>query len=99
MSQTAITSQIEDGPRTVTLQNWTIFRFNSNISTTLEKIPIVDASKIWREKLEDRQAVAEEIRDAFYKIGFFYLIKISISTCGSLKGHTHPPLGAEAFAR
>lgn len=48
--------------------------FSSNVSTNIEKIPVIDASKIWCERLEDRQAVAEEIREAARTIGFFYLI-------------------------
>ncbi|KAF9774414.1 hypothetical protein IL306_007585 [Fusarium sp. DS 682] len=59
---------------TVTLQNGKVFSFNSNQSTELDIIPIIDASRIWSEKLKDRQAVAEEIRTASREIGFFYLI-------------------------
>ena len=48
--------------------------FKSNISTNLEKIPVIDATKIWSQHLEDRQAAAEEIREASRTIGFFYLV-------------------------
>lgn len=74
MSQTAITSPLNDGPKTVTLHNGKVFSFNCNVATTLEKIPVIDAARIWSDKLKDRQAVAEEIRDASRTIGFFYLI-------------------------
>lgn len=74
MSQTAITSESATAPRTVTLHNGQVLTFNSNISTNIEKIPVIDASRIWCERLEDRQAVAEEIREAARTIGFFYLI-------------------------
>jgi hypothetical protein len=73
MSQTA-TLEASDGPRTVTLMNGSTFSFKSNISTTLDKIPVIDAARIWSESLEDRTAVAEEIREASRNIGFFYLI-------------------------
>ena len=61
-------------PRSVTLHNGQVLSFKSNVSTTLEKIPVIDASKIWCDCLSDRQAVAEEIREASRTIGFFYLI-------------------------
>ncbi|KAL3451547.1 hypothetical protein BJX65DRAFT_321383 [Aspergillus insuetus] len=73
MSQTA-TLEASEGQRTVTLMNGSTFSFKSNISTTLEKIPVIDAARIWSESLEDRTAVAEEIREASRKIGFFYLV-------------------------
>ncbi|KAL4876510.1 2OG-Fe(II) oxygenase superfamily protein [Aspergillus karnatakaensis] len=73
MSQTT-TIQAAEAPRTVTLMNGSTYSFNSNISTTLEKIPVIDAARIWSESLEDRKAVAEEVRDASRNIGFFYLV-------------------------
>ncbi|KAI1778578.1 putative isopenicillin N synthetase [Hypoxylon cercidicola] len=78
MSQTTTITKGQQGPRTVTLNTGNVYTFNSNESTTLEKIPIIDASRIWSEKLEDRQAVAEEIREASRDIGFFYLINHGI---------------------
>jgi hypothetical protein len=74
MSQTTVDTRADTKVRTVKLQNGDVFSFNSNISTELEKIPVIDASRIWSDKLEDRKAVAEEIRDASRNIGFFYLI-------------------------
>jgi hypothetical protein len=60
--------------KTVTLQNGKLFSFNSNESTDIDIIPIIDASKIWSDDLNDRQAVADEIRSASREIGFFYLV-------------------------
>ncbi|SPJ88939.1 related to isopenicillin N synthase and related dioxygenases [Fusarium torulosum] len=60
--------------KTVTLQNGKVFSFNSNESTDIDIIPIIDASKIWSDDLNDRQAVADEIRSASREIGFFYLV-------------------------
>ncbi|KAL2824387.1 Clavaminate synthase-like protein [Aspergillus cavernicola] len=74
MSQTTTTVDVPEAPRTVTLMNGHTFSFKSNISTTLEKIPIIDAARIWSESLDDRTAVAEEIREASRNIGFFYLV-------------------------
>lgn len=56
------------------MNNGAVFSYNSNISTTLEQIPIIDASRIWSADLEDREAMAEEIRKASHEKGFFYLI-------------------------
>lgn len=74
MSQTTVGTRSESTVRTVKLQNGDVFSFNSNISTESEKIPVIDASRVWSDKLEDRKAVAEEIRDASRNIGFFYLV-------------------------
>ncbi|KAL4862479.1 hypothetical protein BDV12DRAFT_207186 [Aspergillus spectabilis] len=73
MSQTT-TIEVPEAPRTVTLMNGSTFSFTSNVSTTLEKIPVIDAARIWSESVEDLKAVAEEIREASRNIGFFYLI-------------------------
>lgn len=72
MSQTETILQSEK--RTVTLHNGTVFSFNSNVSTNLEKIPVIDAAGIWSDDIVDRKAVAQEIREASRDIGFFYLI-------------------------
>lgn len=74
MSRTVVDTVAETDLRTVTLQNGNVFSFASNISTEAEQIPIIDASRIWSDSLDDRKAVAEEIRNASRNIGFFYLI-------------------------
>lgn len=61
-------------PRTVTLHNGQTVTFTSNTPTELETIPIIDAARIWSDNLDDRMAVAQEIRHASREIGFFYLI-------------------------
>ncbi|KAF2137686.1 uncharacterized protein K452DRAFT_353383 [Aplosporella prunicola CBS 121167] len=38
------------------------------------EIPIIDISRIYSEKLEDRKAVAEMVREASHRIGFFYIV-------------------------
>lgn len=73
MAQVITTTESATAPRTVTLHNGQTLTFNSNVSTNTEKIPIIDASNIWSECLEDRQAVAKEVREAARTIGFFYL--------------------------
>lgn len=72
MSQ--VTLQTEAPLKTVTLHNGQVFKVKSNISTELEKIPIIDVAGMYSEKLEDRQYVAEQIREASRNIGFFYVV-------------------------
>ena len=74
MSISATETTSTSTAKTVTLHNGNVFSFNSNQSIELDIIPVIDASRIWSDKLEDRQAVAEEIRTASREIGFFYLI-------------------------
>ncbi|KAM0551164.1 hypothetical protein ACHAPJ_008506 [Fusarium lateritium] len=78
MASTSTTTTTSSAGTTVTLQNGNVFSFESNQSTELDLIPIIDASDIWSEKLEDRQAVADQIRTASREIGFFYLINHGI---------------------
>lgn len=59
---------------TLQLQNGQFVPCVSNLSTEAEEIPIIDVSRMFSERLEDRQAVAELIREACHRIGFFYVI-------------------------
>jgi len=73
MSQST-TSTVEQPRKTITLLNGQIFHFDSNESVDSAQIPVIDVSRIYSDKFEDRQAVAEEIRNASREIGFFYMI-------------------------
>jgi isopenicillin N synthase-like dioxygenase len=66
------------GPRTITLHNGQVVSFDSNTASTLERIPIIDVSRIYSEDIADRKAVAEEIRNASKNIGFFYMVNHGI---------------------
>lgn len=68
-------------PRTITLTNGKTFTFNSNASTTDEQIPVIDVSRMYSERLEDRQALAEEIREAAHVIGFLCIVN-HVRLCG-----------------
>lgn len=59
---------------TIELQNGVTLKVTSNESVEAEEIPIIDVARIYSDKLEDRQAVAEQIREACHRIGFFYVI-------------------------
>ncbi|RFU30378.1 hypothetical protein B7463_g5962, partial [Scytalidium lignicola] len=71
MSSTATKT---DTPRTLRLTNGKTFTFLSNQSTTEEQIPLIDISRMYSDKLEDRQDLAEEVRDAAHNVGFFSMI-------------------------
>jgi hypothetical protein len=61
-------------PLTIELQNWQVLKTDSNESIETDKIPVIDVARIYSEKLEDRQAVADQVRKACHDIGFFYVI-------------------------
>lgn len=61
-------------PRTIRLSNGKTFTFTDNAATKEESIPIIDVSRMYSDILEDRQALAEEIRDASHRIGFFCIV-------------------------
>lgn len=44
----------------------------------LERIPIIDVSRMYSDNIEDRKAVAEEVREASENIGFFYMVNHGI---------------------
>jgi isopenicillin N synthase-like dioxygenase len=72
------TRTLTSDPRTVTLHNGQVFSFNSNTASTLERIPIIDVSRIYSDDIGDRKAVAEEVREASKNIGFFYMVNQGI---------------------
>lgn len=61
-------------PSTLRLQNGQVLEIQSNTSIEADEIPIIDVAGIFSDQLEDRQAVAEKIREACHRIGFFYVI-------------------------
>ncbi len=74
VTQLSEPSSTTEAPRTITLQNGMTYVSRSNVSKELEQVPIIDVAGIYSSKLEDRQAVADQIRDAATKIGFFYAV-------------------------
>jgi hypothetical protein len=61
-------------PLTIELQNGQVVKTDCNESIETDEIPIIDVARIYSEKLEDRQAVADQVRKACHDIGFFYVI-------------------------
>ncbi|KAK5175301.1 uncharacterized protein LTR77_000439 [Saxophila tyrrhenica] len=78
MSTTTTTSVNEPATTSVLLQNGKTFQYTSNEPTSLEQIPVIDIACIYSDKLEDRKAVAEEVRRASHDIGFFYIVNHGI---------------------
>ena len=72
------TETLASDARTITLHNGQVFSFNSNTASTSERIPIIDVSRIYSDDIEDRKAVAAEIREASKDIGFFYMVNHGI---------------------
>ena len=70
----ATTTISEANPRTIQLPNGKAFTFTDNAATKEESIPVIDVSRMYSVKLEDRQALAEEIRDAAHRIGFLCIV-------------------------
>jgi len=69
------TISVTEMPATsVLLDNGQTFRYVSNEPTSLDSISVIDVAGIYSSKLEDRKAVAEQIREASHNIGFFYMI-------------------------
>lgn len=60
--------------RTVRLQNGLSFSFESSISVERDEIPIIDVLGMYSDKLEDRRAVARQVREAAQGTGFFYVV-------------------------
>ena len=74
MAATTTTTTAEKGPFTLTLNNGLELTVQSNDPIDADEIPVIDISGIYSENLEDRKAVAEKIREAAHRIGFFYII-------------------------
>ena len=79
MSQ-VVTETEANNPLVIKLHNGQVLHVESNEATDADEIPVIDVGGIYSEKLEDRQAVADTIREAAHRIGFFYVVNhVSIS--------------------
>ncbi|ETI20821.1 hypothetical protein G647_07163 [Cladophialophora carrionii CBS 160.54] len=75
MSQvTTQTESAEANALVIKLQNGQTLHVESNEAIDADEIPIIDVAGIYSDKLEDRQAVADKVREAAHRIGFFYVI-------------------------
>jgi isopenicillin N synthase-like dioxygenase len=53
--------------------------FNLNDATNLERIAIVDVSRMYSENSKGKKAVTEEAHEAAKSTGFFYMIDVAVS--------------------
>ena len=83
MSQ-VVTETEANNPLVIKLQNGQVLHVESNEATDADEIPVIDVGGIYSEKLEDRQAVADKIREAAHRIGFFYVVNHVSSPLGDL---------------
>lgn len=67
----SVTTAVATEPRRIVLSNGNSFTVQSNEPTTAESIPMIDISRLYSDRLTDRQELAEEIRTASREIGFF----------------------------
>lgn len=75
-----VTETEENNPLVIKLQNGQVLHVQSNEAMDADEIPIIDVGGIYSDKLEYRQAVADKIREAAHRIGFFYVINhVSVS--------------------
>ncbi|EPQ53888.1 isopenicillin N synthetase [Gloeophyllum trabeum ATCC 11539] len=77
MSQTS-TIESNATVSTLQLQNGQIVSYKSNVAKDTGEIPIIDISGIFSKDIEDRKAVAEQVREAASRIGFFYAVNHGI---------------------
>ncbi|KZT22420.1 putative gibberellin 3-beta hydroxylase [Neolentinus lepideus HHB14362 ss-1] len=78
MSTTA-TIEAEASLLALKLQNGQIVSYKSNVAKDTGEIPIVDIQGIFSDNIEDRKAVAQEVREAASRIGFFYAVNHGIN--------------------
>jgi hypothetical protein len=67
-------TDVTDAPKVIQLTNGKTFTFQSNDATRNEQIPTIDVSRMYSDDIEDRKAVAEEVREAAHSIGFLTLV-------------------------
>ena len=71
------TTTLETPPQpalNLTLGNGQKIYFHSDDSIEADEIPVIDIRGIFSDRLEDRQAVAAQVREAAHRIGFFYIV-------------------------
>ena len=61
-------------PLTIKLRNGQTVSFKSNVSIEVDEIPVIDIQDIFSDDLQARKAVAEKVREACHRIGFFYAL-------------------------
>lgn len=73
MSTTTVLETAPQPALNLTLGNGQKIFFHSDDSIEADEIPIIDVGGIFSDSLDDRKVVAEKIREAAHRIGFFYI--------------------------
>lgn len=73
MSSTTVL-EAPTAPLNLTLGNGQKIYFHSDESIEADEIPVIDISGIYSDDINDRKAVAEKVREACHRIGFFYIV-------------------------
>lgn len=75
-STTAITTPSDTSPpaqpKTIKLPSGQTVTPKSEIAIDSDEIPIIDVSSVWSDDLTAKKALAEQVREACHRIGFFY---------------------------
>ena len=75
MSTTTTLTENDKPALSLTLGNGNKIYYHSDEAVDIEgEIPIIDIAGIYSDNIDDRKAVAEQIREAAHRIGFFYIV-------------------------
>jgi hypothetical protein len=74
MATTTVTQTISSPALNLILQNGEKIFFHSDTSIEADEIPVIDIEGIYSDDINERKAVAEKIREAAHRIGFFYIV-------------------------
>lgn len=72
MSSTSTTTTATGTPRTFKLPSGQTITPVSEKAIDSDEIPVIDIGCIWTDDLRAKKAVAEQVREASCRIGFFY---------------------------
>jgi isopenicillin N synthase-like dioxygenase len=78
MSTTTVLQPPTKPPLNLTLGNGQQIWFHSDESIEADEIPVIDIQGIFSDDIQKRIAVAEQIREAAHRIGFFYIVNHGI---------------------
>jgi hypothetical protein len=70
--------EVNSATLNLTLGNGQKIYFHSDESIDADEIPVIDIGGIFSHDIENRKAVAEKIREACHRIGFFYIVNHGI---------------------
>lgn len=72
MASTTVLEHPQPALRTIKLPSGQTVTPRSELAIESDEIPIIDVSCVWTHDLEAKKTVAEQVREASCRIGFFY---------------------------